>query len=93
MAAGVTDRLWETSDLVEMLEVWEMKEKRDDKPIFEVIEWKVGGGWYVKATLPNVEPENITGFKSEVEALRWIRHDSAAWLHARRALEKKEAAR
>ena len=64
----------------------------DARPVFEIIEWKIGGGWYVKATLPNVEPENITGFKSEVETLRWIRHDSAPWLHARRrALEKKEA--
>jgi hypothetical protein len=45
----------------------------------------------VKATLPNIAPENITGFKSEVEALRWLRYDSSAWLHARQ-LEKKEAA-
>jgi hypothetical protein len=47
----------------------------------------------VKATLPNVEPENITGFKSEIEVLRWIRYELAAWLYARRrTLEKKEAA-
>jgi hypothetical protein len=38
MAAGVTDRLWEISDLVEMLEAWGAKEKRDAKPIFEVLE-------------------------------------------------------
>jgi hypothetical protein len=31
---------------------------------------QIGGGWYVKATIPNTESENITGFKSEVEALR-----------------------
>jgi hypothetical protein len=85
MAAGVTDRLWEISDLVAMLEAWEAKEKRDAQPVFEIMEWKIGGGFYVKATLPNVGPENITGFKSEVEALRWIRYDSAAWLR-RKAL-------
>jgi len=93
MAAGVTDRLWEIGDLVAMLEAWEAKEKRDAKPIFEILEWKVGGGWYVKETLPNAGPENIPGFKSKVEALRWLRYDSVAWLQARRrALEKKEAA-
>lgn len=29
MAAGVTDRLWDMTDLVEMIEAWEAKEKRD----------------------------------------------------------------
>ena len=28
MAAGVTDRLWEMKDLVEMLEAWEKAQKR-----------------------------------------------------------------
>ncbi len=90
MAAGVTDRLWEISDVVEMIDAWEAKESRDFKPIFEVLEWKIGGGFYVKATLPNAAPENITGFKNEIEALRWIRNDSRTWLHARRhSLEKR----
>src|SRR5450755_1141972 len=84
MAAGVTDRLWETSDLVGMLEAWETKEKRDAKPVFEVIEWKIGGGFYVKATLPNAEPENITGFETKNNAIRWVRNESAAWLHKKR---------
>jgi IS1 family transposase len=91
MAAGVTERLWEISDLVEMVESFEVKEKRDAKPIFEVMEWKIGGGWYVKATLPNAEPENITSFATKNDALKWLRYESAAWLHSRR-LEKKEAA-
>jgi len=57
------------------------------------LKWKIGGGWYVKATLPNAEPQNITGFQSGGEALRRIRNESAGWLHARRrALEKIEAA-
>lgn len=36
MAAGITDRLWEISDLVAMLEAWEAKEKRDTKPILRI---------------------------------------------------------
>jgi IS1 family transposase len=83
MAAGVTDRLWEISDLVEMIEAWEAKEKREAKPMFEVMEWKIGGGWYVKATLPNAEPENITGFETKADALRWIRYESQMWLKAK----------
>jgi hypothetical protein len=53
----------------------------------------IGGGFYVKATLPNVAPENIVGFETKNDAIRWVRNDSAAWLLARRRmLEKKEAA-
>ena len=83
MAAGVTDRLWEMTDLVEMLEAWETKEKRDAKPIFEVLEWKLGGGFYVRATLPDSAPKQIDGFKSEAEAARWIKNEAVVWLHAR----------
>jgi hypothetical protein len=47
------------------------------------MEWKIGGGFYVKVTLPNSVPENITGFETKNAALLWIRHESAAWLYAR----------
>jgi hypothetical protein len=54
--------------------------------------WEIGGGFYVKATLPNSLPENISGFTTENEALLWVRNDSVAWLQARRSsLEKKVA--
>jgi IS1 family transposase len=93
MAAAVTDRLWEISDLVAMLEAWETKEKRDAKPVFEVMEWKIGGGFYVKATLPNAEPENITGFVTRNDATRWVRYESKLWSYEHRAIqsEKKQA--
>jgi IS1 family transposase len=84
MAAGVTDRLWEMDDLVDMLEAFETKEKRDAKPVFEVCEWKIGGGIYIRATLPDSDPERIEGFKSEAEAARWIKNESVVWLHERR---------
>jgi hypothetical protein len=44
------------------------------------MEWKIGGGFYVKATLPNVAPENITGFAAKNDAVRWVRNDSVSWL-------------
>lgn len=84
MAAGVTDRLWEMTDIVEVIEAWEAKEKRDDAPIFEAVEWKIGGGWYVRITLPGQPSENVQGFKSENEALTWIRREADIWLHERR---------
>jgi len=83
MAAGVTDRLWEMSDLVAMLEAWETKEKRDARPIFEVGEQKIGGGYFVRVTLPDTAPEQIFGFAAEGDAWRWIKNESAAWLYAR----------
>ena len=84
MAAGVTDKLWEMGDVVDMLDAWEMKEKRDAKPIFEVCEQKIGGGYYVRVTLPTALPEQIYGFATEAEAGRWIKNDSAAWLYEKR---------
>ena len=38
MAAGVTDRLWEMVDVVDVLDAFEAKRKRGAKPIFEVEE-------------------------------------------------------
>jgi hypothetical protein len=86
MAAGVTDRLWEIGDIVAVLEAWEAKEKRDARPIFEVCEQRIGGGYYVRVTMPGCEPEQIQTFPTEGEAGRWIRNESAAWLYARRAV-------
>jgi IS1 family transposase len=85
MAAGVTDRLWEMSDVVEVIEAWERKEKREHEPTFEAIEWKIGGGAYVKVTFPNEAPVNVEGFATKNDALIWIRHESKIWLSERRA--------
>jgi hypothetical protein len=67
-----------------MIEAWEAKEKRDTKPVFEVMEWKIGGGFYVKVTLPNGAPENISGLATKNDAIRWIRNESVAWLRIKR---------
>jgi len=40
------------TDLVEMIEAWEAKEKREARPIFEIEEQKIGGGYWVRVTLP-----------------------------------------
>ena len=59
-------------------------EEHATRPLFEVCEQKVGGGYYVRATLPNSVPEQIRTFATEGEAARWIKNESVVWVHARR---------
>jgi hypothetical protein len=60
-----------------------LKSKRAAKPIFEVEQWAIGGGYYVRASLPDGTTDRIEGFATEGEAGRWIKNESAVWLHAR----------
>lgn len=83
MAAGVTDRLWEIVDVADVLDAFEAKRKCAAKPIFEVEQWRIGGGYYVRATLTDGTVDRIEGFVTEGEAGRWIKNESVAWLHAR----------
>ncbi len=90
MAAGVTDRLWEMVDVVDMLDAFDAKLKRAARPIFEVEQWRIGGGYYVRATLPDGTVDRIEGFATEGEAGRWIKNESVVWLQNRS--RKNEAA-
>jgi hypothetical protein len=85
MAAGVTDRLWEMVDVVDVLDAFEAKRKRGAKPIFEVVQWAIGRDWYVCATLTDGTVERIEGFATEGEAGRWVKNESVAWLHTQRS--------
>ena len=49
------------------------------KARFDVVESK-NGEWYVRLTLPGGRQPQIDGFKTEAEAHRWIKAQSAAWL-------------
>jgi hypothetical protein len=86
MAAGVTDRLWEMVDVVDVLDAFEAKRKRQaPKAIFDVERWRIGEGCYVIVTMPDSEPRRITEtFKTEGEAWRWIKKESDVWLRERR---------
>jgi IS1 family transposase len=87
MAAGVTDRLWEMTDVVDVLDAFEAKRKRQPTVIFDVERWRIGSGYYVTVTMPNSEPEKITDtFATEGAAWRWIKNESVAWLHQRKAI-------
>jgi len=47
---------------------------------FEPVKLKAGSGWYVRLTLPDGRQPQIDGFKTEAEALEWIKTTSVAWL-------------
>src|SRR5262249_47894355 len=44
----------------------------------------VGGGYYVRVTHPNTEPERIEGFAPVAEAARWIGARALDWSKAER---------
>jgi hypothetical protein len=55
-----------------------------DKITLEPRPLKVGPEWHVVATYPMGSKEHITGFRSEAEALEWMKSDRcAAWVKAR----------
>jgi hypothetical protein len=89
MAAGVTDRLWEMVNIVDVLDAFEAKRKRQAQPIFEVEKWAIGESCYVRVTLPDGTIERVEGFATEGAAVLWIRNDSGGWLYNRNAAPKR----
>lgn len=84
MAAGVTDKLWEMTDIVDVIDSFEVKGARSRKPIFEVEKWAIGESYYVRVTFPDGTTDKIEGFTTEGVAARWIRNESLVWLSLRR---------
>jgi hypothetical protein len=82
MAAGVTDKLWEISDIVQVLEDFENQRKAE--PSFEIERERIGQGYFVRATLTNGATDTVYGFATEVDAAKWIRNESVVWLYERR---------
>ena len=79
MAAGVTDRLWEISDLVQVLEDWEAQQ--ESEPTFDVDMHKVDGKPFVRVTFPDGTTEPIYGFATKADAIKWIRCEAVVWLY------------
>ena len=84
MAAGVTDRLWDVSDIVQVLADWEAR--RVAEPAFDVGENKIGGGYFVRITFPTGKTETVYGFVTKSDAIKWIRCEAIVWLYGRRKL-------
>jgi IS1 family transposase len=84
MAAGVTDRLWEMVDIVDVVDAFEAKGKRARKPKFEVEKWAIGESYFVRVTFPDGTTDKIEGFATQGQAGRWIRNEAQAWLYKNR---------
>jgi IS1 family transposase len=79
MAAGVTTKLWEVSDIVEVLEQWELANYRPEYN-FVVRRYMIGKGHSVSVLWRGGEIDTIFGFDTEHDALEWIREKSQGWL-------------
>lgn len=88
MAAGVTDRLWDVSDIVQVLEAWEAL--RVTEPSFEIEDNRIGGGHFVRVTFPNGATEAIYGFAVRADAIKWIRCEAVVWLYESRQVSLKK---
>jgi hypothetical protein len=84
MAAGVTTRLWEVSDIIAVIEAWE-GEQATAGITYQVGENRIGGGFYVKVRARYGEAVGpIYGFKARAEAEAWIEVDRAKHRPGRR---------
>jgi hypothetical protein len=91
MAAGVTDRLWEMVDIVDVIDAFEAKRKREPKVRFDIEEWRIGGGFYVRVTWADGTSERVETdtFITVNDAAAWIKNESVVWLreHAKQRAE------
>jgi hypothetical protein len=79
MAAGISKKLWEVSDIVEMLEQWELANFKPQYN-FVVRQYAIGKGHSVSVMRRGGEVDTIFGFEKEADALQWIKEQSQAWL-------------
>jgi hypothetical protein len=87
MAAGVTKKLWEVSDIVEMLEQWELANFKPEYQ-FVVRQYMIGKGHSVSVIWRGGEIDTIFGFEKEADALQWIKEKSQGWLVKNQASRK-----
>src|SRR2546423_2844494 len=70
MAAGVSKKLWEVSDIVEVLEQWELANYKPEYN-FVVRKYDIGKGYSVSVLWRGGEVDTIYGFEKEHDALQW----------------------
>jgi hypothetical protein len=81
-------KLWEVSDIVEMLEEWELANFKPEYQ-FVVRQYKIGKGHSVSVLWRGGEVDTIFGFEKEDDALQWIKEKSQVWLLENQASRKK----
>jgi IS1 family transposase len=77
MAAGFTDKLWEVSDVVAMVEAWE-DENAKNGTLYEVAKDKIGDGYHVRRIPKYEAAETLFGFADAAVAEAWVAADKAS---------------
>jgi hypothetical protein len=77
MAAGVTDKLWEVSDIVAMIEAWEVEHAKTGT-LYEIEKDGIGDIHYIRR-IPRFEAvETFFGFADAIAAEAWVAADKAS---------------
>lgn len=87
MAAGVTDTLWTMADVVGVVDRWEAQQ-RGQQPVYELEANKIGDGHLARVTFPDGKTETVYGFKSKLDAAKWIRCEAVVWFYERRRAKR-----
>jgi IS1 family transposase len=87
MAAGVSQKLWEVSDIVEVLEQWELANYKPEYN-FVVRQYRIGKGYSVSVLWRGGEVDTVFGFEKEDDALTWIEEKSQGWLIDKRTQQE-----
>ncbi len=69
---------------------WEAQQ-RGLQPTYEIEANRIDEGYFVGVTFPDGKAETIYGFKSELDAIKWVRCEAVVWLYNRRAALKEAA--
>jgi IS1 family transposase len=88
MAAGVTDKLWEVSDIVKVIEAWEA-EQAVAGITYEIGKDRIGEGFHVRILPRYAEPHTEFGFKTVEAANGFIEQQKASHRPGRRRKELK----
>jgi hypothetical protein len=79
MAAGVSEKLWEVSDIVVMLEQWELANFKPEYQ-FVVRQYDIGRGHSISVMWCGGEVDTTYGFEKEADALERTKEKSQVWL-------------
>jgi IS1 family transposase len=90
MAAGVTDKLWDVSDIIAVVDEWE-DERRANGIQYQIEKSRIGDGYLVRKMVRYAEPVTAYGFVSPGEAQDWIAADKAGRRPGRRRLSEIKA--